>query len=141
MGLKHLLNSGLGMCQGSHRKPGSHWNSPQSTLSALPWEQASTLMLLTNGVQASHSPPVSSSGPPASQGGFPALCWIPGLGHPICGSNCSVIRADLHWCILPFPMSPLLEVWSQPDCSVPFLPDSVWIFVTALVVLFLTVSS
>ena len=63
MGLDRSFCSGLGMCQGSHWKPSSHWSCLQSALSVLPQEQDSTHMLLTSKAQPSDSPPVSPSQP------------------------------------------------------------------------------
>ena len=44
---------------------------------------------------------------PTSQGGSSFLCQIPGLGHPICGLNHSLLRKDFLPCNLPFPLSPI----------------------------------
>ena len=74
---------------------------------------------------ASHSPPVSPTSPPTSQGDLSSWCWTPGLGLPICGSNCSLPREVLHpWNLPPF-LSPLpgaqVPTWSLffPSCLIP----------------------
>lgn len=75
------------------------------------------------------------TGPPSSQGGSSYPCWTPGLGSPICGWNSSLPRKALCPGNSPFPLSPLPEVTVLDlITSLPFLPASVWIFLTALVV-------
>lgn len=80
VGLEGLLSSGWDMHWGSHEKPASHWNSFQSTLSALLLEQVSVYMLFMSRVQVSHIPLVSLTGPPTSQMSSSSLCQTPGVG-------------------------------------------------------------
>ena len=54
-------------------------------------------------------PTVGPSSPPTSQGGSPSLCWIPWLGHPICGLNCSLPRAGFQLSNLSFLLTLLPE--------------------------------
>lgn len=90
---------------------------------------------LPSGVQAPHSPPVSLSSRPASQGGSTSLCQAPGLGHSIYGSNCSLPRAELWPCILLFSSeSPPWGKGPSLISSLPFLPGSMGIFLITLVV-------
>ena len=58
-------------------------------------------------------PVVNPIRPPTSQGGSSSLCWIPWLGHSICGLNCSLPRADFHVCNLSF----LLTLF--PEAQIP----------------------
>ena len=58
----------------------SHSCSFQPSLSSLLQEQASVHVLLRTGVQASHSPSVSRTSTPTSQGGSSSLCRTPGKG-------------------------------------------------------------
>lgn len=61
------------MHQGGCGKPSSHL-----TTSFCPsWGQASVHVLLRSRIQASHSSPVSSNGPPASQGGASSRTGVP----------------------------------------------------------------
>ena len=46
-------------------------------------------------VWASHSPSVSPKGPPTSQGGLSLPHRTPGLGCPVCGSNCSLLSVGV----------------------------------------------
>ena len=48
-------------------------------------------------VQASHSNSISSRDLPARQGGLCFPWRTPGLGHPVCGLNCSLLWV----CVLP----------------------------------------
>lgn len=90
---------------------------------------------LPSGFQAPHSPPVSLSSHPASQGGSSSLCQAPGLGHPIYGSNCSLPRAELCACILLFSSeSPPWGKGPSLISSLPFVPGSIGIFLITLVV-------
>ena len=110
-GLEHLFGSCWGAWPGGSRKQVSCSCRFQSALSTQLQKEASTCALLRNGVQSSHRPPVSLTIPPTSQGGLPSLCPNTGLGCPVCSLNCSLPRAGLCPCILPFPLSLLL--WAQ----------------------------
>lgn len=105
--LWYSLSSGLGTCQCSCGKLGSHWSSLQSAFSTLLRMQASTWALLVSGIQVSCSSPVSPNSCLTSQGTLSSLAWTPGLGHPIYGSKHSLPRVNLCLCILPFPLNPL----------------------------------
>lgn len=73
MGLEYSLNWGWDMHQGGCGKPSGHL-----TTSFCPsWGQASVHVLLRSRIQASHSSPTSSSGPPASQGGASYRTGVP----------------------------------------------------------------
>lgn len=87
---------------------------------------------LRSGVQASHCSHFSPTGPPTSQGGLSPLYPI-GLGHPICSSPHSLLRASVLLCTPPFPLSPLPGHRSWPN-SFSSLPDYLCIFLVALVV-------
>ena len=132
--LWYSLSSGLGTCQCSCGKLGSHWGSLQSAFSTLLRMQASTCALLVSGIQVSCSSSVSPNSCPTSQGNLSSLAWTPGLGHPI-------------WLETLTPQGEYLPVYSpfssesppsgtSPDliASLTFLPKSVWIFFTASVV-------
>ena len=111
----------------------SHWNSPQSALSPLPQWQASAHMLLMSRVQDSQSPPVSLSYPPTNHGGSSSLCLTSGLAHPICGLQFTPKGS-------PQVYFPLYSESSPKDKSpnlitfIPLLLNSVWVFLTALVI-------
>ena len=71
---------------------------------------------------------------PAKGGGLSSLCGTPWLGCSIFGSNHSLSRVDLHLCNL-FSSGNLPRGTGQNlMASHPFLPDSMWIFLTALIV-------
>lgn len=99
----------------------------QSALSSQIWEQVNVFMLLMGRVQASQSPPVSLTSPPTSQMGLSSLPWghqTPGLGHPLCDLNHSLLGVGFHHGNLPFLWGP----WqgTNPDlssfgCAVVFL--------------------
>ena len=96
--------------------------------------------LLTNGVQASQDLPVSPTSPPASQGDSSSLCQAPGWECPICSNN-FLLNVGFSLCSLPFPESPHRGTHINLMASLLFLPDSLQIFVIALVVqVFLPVS-
>ena len=67
-------------------------------------------------VQASHSPPVSPSHLPTSQGVLSPPCRTLGLGRQIWSPHCSLPREGVRLCNLPFPLSPLpgtqVQTWS-----------------------------
>lgn len=88
--------------------------------------------LITSGVKASHSPPVSPTGPSMKQGGLSSLCQTLSLGHLICGSNDSLSREDLWPCNLPLLLSPIPEA---QVASLPFLYNSMWSFLTTFTIL------
>ena len=92
-------------------------------------------MLLVSGVQASHNPPESPSGPPTNQWGSSLLCRIPGLGHPICSSHCSFPRVGVTLYILPFSSgSTCRGIDPDPKTVLSFLSDYMWIFLIAFAV-------
>ena len=97
-GLEHSLGSGWSACRGIHEKPTSHPCNFQPTLFVLLYEQSSMHVLFTSRVQASYSPPVTPTGSLTSQGDLSSLCQTPGLGCPICDSNCSLSWEDLCLC-------------------------------------------
>ena len=132
--LWYWLSSGLGTCQRSCGKLGSHWSSLQSAFSTLLRTQASTCAPLVSGIQVSCSSPLSPDSCPTSQGTLSSLAWTPGLGHPI-------------WLETLTPQGEYLPVYSpfssesppsgtSPDliASLTFLLKSVWIFFIASVV-------
>ena len=63
-------------------------------------------------VHSSVAEPRLPTGAPTSQADLSSWCWAPGLGSPVCGSNCSLLRED-HPCNLPPLLSPL------PGAQVP----------------------
>ena len=81
----------------------SHWSSPHSA-STLPEEQATPGTLLTS-LPASHSPPGSSTSTVVSKRHHPP-CAGPRNAVSVRGLTCSLPRADLFLCDLPFPESP-----------------------------------
>ena len=97
-GLEHSLGSGWSACRGIHEKPTSHPCNFQPTLFVLLYEQSSMHVLFTSRVQASYSPPVTPTGSLTSQGDLSSLCQTPGLGCPICDSDCSLSWEDLCLC-------------------------------------------
>lgn len=134
-----MLDSGRGH-SGNHGKLGSHASSLQATVSTLLQDYASTHRLFTNGVQASQDLPVSPTSPPASQGDSSSLCQAPGWLCPI-RSNNFLLSVGFSLCSLPFPESPHRGTHLNLMASLPFLPDSLQIFLIALVIqIFLPVS-
>lgn len=107
--------SGVFTWLGLGHTPGHLWKTSQQpsefhyTLSILPQEQARAHALLLNGAQSSNSPSVSLNSLPASQEGSSFLYWTPGLGCPICLSNCSLPSKDLCSCNLPLSLSSIRE--------------------------------
>lgn len=93
--------------------------------------------LLTNGVQVSHSSPVSPTSPLISQRYSSSQCQTPGLGCPICSSKRSLPREVLYLCNLLPLVSPVPghKSWPNHFSSLP-----IWIFLTALVVRSLSAS-
>lgn len=94
--------------------------------------RASQYKLLMSGVQASHSSPVSPSHAPTLQGSLSPWCGTPGLGaQPVALTVHSPGQVSTRV------ISLFLRVTSQghrswPDCFLPFLPDYMFIFLTAL---------
>ena len=68
--------------------------------------------------------PANPIRPPTSQGGSSSLCWIPWLGHPVCGLNCWLPRAEFHLCKLSFLLT--LPRGTDPSLitSLPFFHNS-----------------
>ena len=56
----------------------------------------------------------------------------PGQGCPMCGPNCSLPREDLLACVIP-DSSKFLPKGTSPNpiTSLPFLPDSTWLFLSS----------
>lgn len=57
------------------------------------------------GVQASHIPSVSFTGPPNSLGDYPSQYQTPGQGHRVCAFTCLLPGEDLCLCNLYSPLS------------------------------------
>ena len=91
-------------------------------------------ILLLSGVQVSYGRSLSPIIPPTSHGSLSSLCQSPELWGPICGSNHLLLRAYLHPCISPSHWIPSHQNRSWPDYFSSYLPDSMWTFLTALVV-------
>ena len=118
---------------GNHGKLGSHSSSLQATVSTLLQDYASTLQMET---PYKWSP----TSPPASQGDSSSLCQAPGWECPI-RSNNFLLNVGFSLCSLPFPESPHRGTHINLMASLLFLPDSLQIFLIALVVqVFLPVS-
>ena len=108
---------------------------PQSAPSVLPWERASGHTVLVSGIQASQSPPASPTGPPTSCGDLPSLCQIPRLGHPILLLKPWTPQGGLPLPWSPFSSeSPFKGTDTDLISCLLFFPDSVWIFLTALLI-------
>ena len=75
IGLEYLLDSGWGIYQIGHRKWVNYLCGFNSIFPACVWEQASIQVLITKRVKASHSPLVSPTEPPVSQGGA-SICQL-----------------------------------------------------------------
>lgn len=58
-------------------------------------------------------PFIYCSGLPTSEGDLSPPSRMPGMGHPVCGLTCSLPRAHVCSCNLPFPLSPI------PGAQVP----------------------
>lgn len=87
-------------------------------------------------VQDSHSPSVCPGSPPTGQSSISSPCRRPALRGPTCTLKCSFPRVNLDQCNHHFSPSALLEALGGPGpiTFLPFLPDYVCIFHTALVV-------
>ena len=73
-------------------------------------------------VQAFDSPPISPASPPTSQGRSSTLCLSPGQEHPNCSLNFSLFTLS------SFPRG----TGSVMIASIPFVFDSMYIFLTTL---------
>ena len=82
-------------------------------------------VLFPRGIQASHSPPVGTTGPPTSQGHFSPPHRTSGLGHPSWSLYRSLPRIGLCLSNLSFPLSSLpgVQILTQmllfPSYSIP----------------------
>ena len=101
----HLAWAGLygRVVMGNH--PATHTVSNTPSLSCFGSKKASG-MLFTSRI---HSPLVSPTCPPTSQGGSSSLCLTPGLGQLIYSSHCSLPKEYLCLCNIPLHLSPLPE--------------------------------
>ena len=94
--------------------------------------RASQYKLLMSGVQACHSSPVSPSHPPTLQGSLSPWCRTPGLGtQPVALTAHSPGQVSTRVISL-FLWVPSQGHRSWPDCFLPFPPDYMFIFLTAL---------
>ena len=87
-----------------------------------------------NALLRSRSPPISLSSPLIIKGDLSSLLRILAMGCLICGSHHSVPRGDVCPCILPSLWIPSQGIGPDLILFPPFLPNFVWIFLTALVV-------
>lgn len=116
-----------------------NWPVP-CAISILPSHLVSAVsrhMCVTHGrFQASHSPHVTLTRPPANQGDLSSWCWIPWLGSPnVAQTTYSAERTSAHCPCNP----PLLSIIPGAQistwwCLFPLLPNSMWKFLTGLVV-------
>ena len=134
-GLEQSLGSSWGMCGGSCEKLTSHsWSLNLPSLLCAGTKQASIWALLTSRVQAFYNLPVSATGSASSQVGSSSLWWPHGWGTQyMTWTAHSPGSISTHIISLS---SEFLHRGTGPDltASPPRLPDSMWIFLTALVV-------
>ena len=103
--------------------------SPLSLVCSLhPASGAGQLCLCTLGGQASCSPAVHPTDPPAGQG-LVSLGRTPGLGRSVSGSEPLFPRAGFHVWIPPLLCIPTLGTGPDLTTSLPSLPKYVWIFI------------
>ena len=115
-------------------RPGWLWEisqPPCSLLSLCPVSGSSELVHASH-KQASHSPAVSPTSPGASKVGSSSQCQTPRLGA-LCVIWTALSPRRVSTCVISFPLS-LPPRGTAPDLipCLPFLPDSVWIFLQIL---------
>ena len=118
MGLEYSLDWAWDMHQGGCGKPSGHL-----TTSFCPsWGQASVHVLLRSRIQASHSSPTSSSGPPASQGGASYRTGVPNPQLSLVSPQVSANEFSLFLWVSPRSKDP------NSISFLSFLPDYMYIF-------------
>lgn len=109
------------------------WYLLGQTSLCLVWLQATTCAFLVIGVPGLSRPFIYPSSFLTSQSGLYPLWRTLGQGHPVCGLTCLFSRMRVHLCGLPFPLSSLLGTWVLTECFSLILPNSIGIFLAALV--------